>query len=73
MATHVEIASNLLRNAATFFRDIGVQNKDLAEQMEMNARTYLVVADLLDKDPSGEMDLPSDGASDGASVEGSDT
>jgi len=60
MATHAEIASNLLRNAATFFRDLGVQNQDLAEQMEMNARTYLVVADLLDKDPNGEMALPSD-------------
>lgn len=65
MATHAEIASNLLRNAATFFRDLGVQNQDLAEQMEMNARTYVTVADLLDKDPNGEMALPSDGPSDG--------
>ena len=63
MATHAEIASNLLRNAATFFRDIGVQNPDLAEQMEVNANTYVVVADLLDKDPNGEMALPSDGVS----------
>jgi len=61
MATHAEIASNLLRNAATFFRDLGVQNEDLAEQMEMNARTYMTVADLLDSDPNGEMALPSDG------------
>jgi len=61
MATHAEIASNLLRNAATFFKDLGVQNPDLAEQMEMNARTYVAVADMLDSDPNGEMALPSDG------------
>lgn len=64
MATHVEIASNLLRNAATFFRDLGVQNPDLAEQMEMNARTYVTVADMLDTDPNGQMALPSDGEAD---------
>lgn len=61
MATHAQIAANLLRNAATFFRDIGGQNADLKEQMEVNAKTYDAVADRVEKDPNAEMPLPSDG------------
>lgn len=61
MATHAQIAANLLRNAATFFRDIGGQNADLKEQMEVNAKTYDAVADMVEKDPNAEMPLPSDG------------
>lgn len=60
MASHAEIAANLLRNAAIFFRDIGAQNQDLREQMEVNARTYDAIADLVQSDPNGEMTLPSD-------------
>jgi hypothetical protein len=60
MATHAQIAANLLRNAATFFRDIGVQNDALKDQMDVNARTYDAVADMLEQDPNGEMALPSE-------------
>lgn len=60
MATHAQIAANLLRNAATFFRDIGGQNPQLAEQMEANAKTYDTVADLVEQNPNGEMPLPSE-------------
>lgn len=60
MATHAQIAANLLRNAATFFRDIGVQNAELKDQMAVNARTYDAVADMLEQDPNAEMPLPSD-------------
>lgn len=62
MATHAQIAANLLRNAATFFRDIGGQNAELKEQMDVNARTYDAVANLLEHDPNGEMPLPTDKA-----------
>lgn len=62
MATHVQIAANLLRNAATFFRDIGGQNAELKEQMDVNARTYEAVANMLEQDPHGEMPLPTDKA-----------
>lgn len=55
MATHSELAVNLLRNAAVFFRDIGAQNPDLQEQMEVNARTYDTVADMVEQDPLGVM------------------
>lgn len=61
MATHAQIAADLLRNAAIFFRDIGKQNEDLKEQMEVNARTYDAVAKMLDEDPHAEMPLPTDG------------
>lgn len=60
MATHVELAVNLLRNAAVFFRDIGAQNTDLKEQMDVNARTYDAVAEMLEQDPGGEMPLSTD-------------
>jgi hypothetical protein len=60
MATHAQIAANLLRNAATFFRDIGGQNENLRAQMEVNARTYDAVADMVEKDPNAEMPLPSE-------------
>ena len=60
MAKHSDIAVNLLRNAATFFRDLGAQNPDIAEQMEANAETYDSVATLLEQEPDGEMPLQSD-------------
>jgi len=64
MATHAELAVNLLRNAAVFFRDIGAQNPDLKEQMEVNAKTYDAVAEMLESDPGGEMPLANDAPSD---------
>ncbi len=60
MANHAEIAANLLRNAAVFFRDLGAQNADLKEQMDVNARTYETVADLVESDPNGEIALSSE-------------
>jgi len=64
MATHAELAINLLRNAAVFFRDIGAQNSDLKEQMDVNARTYDAVAEMMEKDPNGEMPMPTDAPQD---------
>lgn len=64
MATHAQLAADLLRNAATFFRDIGGQNPELAEQMSANARTFDTVAALVETDPLGEMPLPSERATD---------
>ena len=60
MASHTAIAANLLRNAATFFRDIGANNPDLKDQMEANAETYDTVANMLETDPEGELALPSE-------------
>ncbi len=57
MATHAQLASKLLRDAATFFRNVGAQNPPLKEQMDDNASVYDQVADLLERDPLGVLDM----------------
>ena len=57
MATHAQIAGKLLRDAATFFRNVGDQNEPLREQMYDNATVYDQVAQLLEANPLGEIDL----------------
>jgi len=56
MATHAELASKLLRDAAGFFRNVGEQNPPLKEQMDDNADVYEQVANLVEADPTGELD-----------------
>jgi hypothetical protein len=63
MATHAQLAAKLLRDAATFFRNVGAQNEPLKEQMDDNASVYDQVADLLDRDPLGVLDLDDAGGS----------
>jgi hypothetical protein len=55
MPTHAEIAARLLRDAAGFFRTVGEQNKPLAVQMDENAAVFEQVAELLERDPDGEI------------------
>jgi len=57
MATYANLAAKLLRDAATFFKNVGEQNQPLQEQMDDNASVYEQVADLLENDPMGEIDL----------------
>jgi len=57
MATHAELASKLLRDAANFFRNVGEQNPPLKDQMNDNADVYDQVAQLVETDPSGELDV----------------
>lgn len=57
MATHAELAVKLLRDAAAFFRNVGQQNEPLKEQMDDNATVYEQVADLLEHDPMGIVEL----------------
>jgi len=57
MATYAQLAAKLLRDAATFFRNVGAQNEPLKEQMNDNASVYDQVADLVEKDPMGVLDL----------------
>lgn len=57
MATYAHLAAKLLRDAAVFFRNVGTQNPPLKEQMDDNASVYEQVAELLEKDPMGELDL----------------
>lgn len=55
-STHSELAARLLRDAAQFFKTIGEQNEPLKEQMEENATVFMQVADLVEKDPTGELE-----------------
>ena len=57
MATHSELAAKLLRDAANFFRNVGEQNPPLKDQMSDNADVYDQVAQLVETDPSGELDV----------------
>lgn len=57
MATYAQISAKLLRDAATFFRNVGAQNPPLQEQMDDNASVYEQVADLVEKDPLGVLDV----------------
>jgi hypothetical protein len=57
MSTYAQLAAKLLRDAAIFFRNVGVQNPPLKEQMDENASVYDQVADLVEKDPNGVLDV----------------
>ena len=57
MATYVQVSARLLRDAAKFFRNVGAQNEPLREQMDDNAMVYEQIADLLEQNPLGEIDL----------------
>lgn len=60
MATIANIAGDMLRGAANFFRAVGQDNPSLAEQMEQNAAAYEEVARLVEADPTAEINLPSE-------------
>lgn len=55
--TNAQLAAKLLRDAATFFRNVGAQNEPLREQMNDNATVYDQAADLVENDPAGIVDL----------------
>ncbi len=57
MTTHSALAAKLLRDAASFFRNVGEQNPPLKDQMMDNADVYDQVADLVEKDPAGVLDI----------------
>jgi hypothetical protein len=53
MPTHAEMASQLLRDAAAFFRSIADQNIAIKAQMLENAAVYEQVGILMERDPQG--------------------
>jgi len=58
--THTNLAVQLLRDAAGFFRNVGEQNPELKENMFDNANVYEEVAQLLEADPEGLIELEED-------------
>jgi hypothetical protein len=56
MQTYAQLSAKLLRDAATFFRNVGDQNAEIKEQMHDNAAVYDQVAALVEKDPLGTLE-----------------
>jgi hypothetical protein len=57
MTTHAELAARLLRDAASMFRSIGSSDPELGERVQEFASVYERVADLVENDPMGSIDL----------------
>lgn len=56
MPSHAELAAKLLRDAAAFFKTISEQNPPLKEQMDENADVFEKVADLVEQNPTGQIE-----------------
>jgi len=54
--SHGELASQLLADAATFFRTLAEQNEPIKEQMLQNADAYDQVSGLVKDNPLGVLD-----------------
>jgi hypothetical protein len=55
--SYVDLAIKLLRDAAGFYRNVGEQNRPIKSEMFDNADVYDQVADLLEDDPAGFLEL----------------
>lgn len=53
--THAQLAAQLLRDAANFFKTVAEQNPLLTEAMTENASVFEDVADLVENDPLAEL------------------
>jgi hypothetical protein len=58
MTTIANVGADMLRAAANFFRAVGEENPALSEQMSQNATAYDNVAQLLETDPTKEVEAP---------------
>lgn len=61
MATHAELAARLLNECARFFRAIDAPQGEGQPDFSSLAETCEVVAELVVKDPSGELSVDSFG------------
>ncbi len=59
MTTHAELAAQLLRECARFFRAVGPQQAEGETDMAAFAETCEVVAELVIKDPAAELSVDS--------------
>jgi hypothetical protein len=57
MTTYAELAARLLRDAATMFRSMGGDDAELGQRVQEFAQVYDQVADLVESDPTGSVDL----------------
>ncbi|MXO66558.1 hypothetical protein [Altericroceibacterium endophyticum] len=61
MSTNAQLAAQLLRDAGSFFRDVGQQNPEISEQMNDNAQVYDQVAQMVETDPNGQLPVQEEG------------
>ena len=54
MPSNAEVAAKLLRDAAGFFEEVARQNPEIRPEMEMNAKTFAAISELVRTDPQGE-------------------
>jgi hypothetical protein len=52
---NAELAAMMLRESALFMRDVGTQNPAMKTEMEEAAKKCEMAADLVEKDPTGEI------------------
>jgi hypothetical protein len=57
MTTYAELAARLLRDAATMFRSMGGDDAELGQRVEEFAQVYDQVADLVESDPTGSIEM----------------
>lgn len=55
--THAILAARLLRDAADFFKHLANDNPEMADAMNENAAMYEQVADMVETNPTGTLDL----------------
>lgn len=60
VTTNADASAKLLRDAATFFRNIGESNPALTDQMASNAGVFEQVSGLLERDPLDVMTMTDD-------------
>jgi hypothetical protein len=52
---NAELAAMMLRESASFMRDVGIQNPAMKTEMEEAAKKCEMAADLVESDPTGEI------------------
>lgn len=57
MPSNAELAARLLRDASSFFERLAEQNPDLVEEMKQNANVFRAVAERVEKDPTGQVEV----------------
>lgn len=55
--TNATLAARLLRDAADFFKHLATDNPDMADAMNENAAMYEQVADMVESNPTGALEL----------------
>lgn len=64
MTKHADLAADLLRKAADFYRQVAENNPGAAELLQESAQTFESVATLVERDPTGSLPAPANDEAD---------